>query len=564
MLVELVIENYAVIERLRVRFHDGLNVLTGETGSGKSIVVDALSLLLGGRASAEMVRGGAERARISGIFEVGESGSAMAAKLEQAGAEVEDGELLIEREILANGKSRAFLASRPVAASVLRNLAPLIGDIHGQHDQQRLFEPDAQLDMLDEFAGGTARELRREVAEAFQGWRTCAAELKELERGEQDKLRLLDLWTYQRKEIEGASILPGEDAELEAERRILQNVTRLEESASAAYAALYDDSNSAMGQLRLAMRKLEDLARIDPAFAETAESLKPSAVAIEDASYVLRSYLGKLEADPDRLETVETRLAALDRLKRKYGPSLEEVTKFLENVREQIEAIESAEARRAEIEKRRAALAARYTELASHLTGKRQEAARKLEKKVEGELRPLAMERAVFRVQIVAQDWSADGVDAVEFLLSANTGEEPKPLNKIASGGELSRVALALKTSIAGPKQNRTLVFDEVDAGIGGAAAEAVGRRLKLLGSTAQVLCVTHLAQIAGFAAHHFAVEKQEAKGRTVAVIEELSGDGRVREIGRMIAGQRLTPEALRHAQQLLELSSEESSRSGG
>lgn len=558
MLVELVIENYAVIERLRVRFHHGLNLLTGETGSGKSIVVDALGLLLGGRASPEMVRTGAERARISGIFEAPEVRRAREL-LEAAGIEIEDGELLIEREILAGGKSRAFAASRPVTASLLKDLAPYLGDIHGQHEQQRLFSADAQLEMLDAFAG--AGDLPSEVAEIYNRWRSCRGELDELERTEQEKLRLADLWNFQQREIEAAAPKPGEDAELETERRRLQNFARLQESAGAAYAALYDSPGSALAQMRAAARRVEDLARIDPALAGLAENLKPAEYTVEEASFVLRDYLSHLEANPGRLEEIEARLAALDRLKRKYGSTIDQVLAYLEEVRSQLSAVETAEERRTALEQELRKLAEAYEDAAARLSVRRKEAARRLEKRVETELASLAMERTVFRVQIGPAAWSERGADMVCFLVSPNVGEEPRLLEKVASGGEISRIALALKTCVAagagkaarGERPPRTLVFDEVDAGIGGRAAEVVGRRLKELAAASQVLCVTHLPQIAGFADHHYFVEKKEADGRTAATIQELSAEARTREIGRMLSGAKLTPEALKHAEKLIQ-----------
>lgn len=545
MLLELVVENYAVVDRLRVRFHAGLNLLTGETGSGKSIVVDALGLLFGARASADMIRSGEDRAWVSGIFEVG-------ATPLPAGLAAEDGELLIEREILSNGKSRAFVGSRPATAALLKDLAPLLGDIHGQHDQQLLFSRDAQLGMLDAFAG--AQALLARVAETFLGWRGACAELEELERGEQEKLRLLDLWQFQRKEIESAEVTPGEDAALETERRVLQNMGRVEENAGAAYAALYDSPESALALMRVAAKRLEDLARIDPALGEMRESLKPAEIALQEASYALRDYLSHLEANPGRLEEVESRLAAIDKLKRKYGASLEDVLAFLEQVRASIGAVENAGERKEALGKQTAKLASEYEALARELTALRTKAARKLEKQVVGELASLAMERTVFRIAITAAKWSTAGADALEFLVSPNLGEEPRPLEKVASGGEISRIALALKTCL-GESTSRTLVFDEVDAGIGGVAAEGVGRRLKKLAASNQVLCVTHLPQIASFADAHYSVEKRESNGRTVAVIEELDGDARTREIGRMLSGQTLTPEALRHAERLIKLS---------
>src|SRR6266404_5398819 len=315
MLLELTVENYAVVDRLRVRFHAGLNLLTGETGSGKSIVVDALGLLFGGRASADMIRSGAERARISGIFSVPEAGS--------LDVQIEDGELLIEREILSGGKSRAFAGSRPAAVSLLKEIAPLLGDIHGQHEQQLLFSSDAQLRMLDLFAdpGESVRDL-------FQSWTAAGKELSELERSEQEKLRLLDLWSFQKKEIENAEPKPGEDAALDLERRRLMNLGRIQESAGAAFAALYDSPESALTLLRVATKKLDEVARIDATVAPIREVLEPAAIAIQEASYALRDYLDKLEANPVRQEQLEERLAALDKLKRKYGATLDEVIVF--------------------------------------------------------------------------------------------------------------------------------------------------------------------------------------------------------------------------------------------
>jgi DNA repair protein RecN (Recombination protein N) len=545
MLLELVVENYAVVERLRVRFHPGLNLLTGETGSGKSIVVDALGLLFGSRASTDMIRSGEDRARVSGIFHVGEEAL-------PEGIAAEDGELLIEREILANGKSRAFAGSRPVTAALLRELAPLLGDIHGQHDQQLLFSRESQLQMLDAAAG--SGELLARTGAAYNSWRSAARELEELERGEQEKLRLLDLWTFQRTEIESAALEPGEDEALETERRILQNLGKVQEAAGSAYGALYDSPESALSQVRAAAKRIDELCRIDPGLDGIREALKPAGLALEEASYALRDYLSRLEANPGRLEEIETRLALIDKLKRKYGASPGEVLAFLEEVRASIAAVENAGERMAALRNLKQDLGAEFEALALALSAERAKAARGLEEQVVAELASLSMERTVFRVSFARAKWSASGADEVEFLVSPNLGEDPKPLEKVASGGEISRIALALKTCV-GDSPARTLVFDEVDAGIGGVAAEGVGRRLKKLAARNQVLCVTHLAQIAGFADHHYSVEKRESNGRTVAVIEELDGAARTREVGRMLSGQRLTPEALKHAEQLIRLS---------
>lgn len=547
------VENYAVVERVRVRFARGLNLLTGETGSGKSILVDALSLLYGGRASADAVRSGADRSRVSGIFEA-PSLPEFREFLDRHGLEVEDNELLLEREVQSNGKSRAFVSSRPVTAAVLRELAPFLGDIHGQHDQQELFLPDSQLDLLDAFAQSS--DLLASLAALYQRWHKLAQALDDLDRSEQEKLRLADLWRFQLQEIEEAALKPNEDAEIDAERRVLLNVARLQETGAAAYEALYEAEASALSLIRQARRRLEDLCRIDASLQETCEALAPAEIAVTETAHGLSHYLGKLESDPARLDHLETRLALIEKLKRKYGPTVEGILTFLASVRENLAALETTSERRAQLDAERAQLARDYETLAGKLSRLRQDAARKLEKAVKTELASLAMAGTEFTIDFESTPWSARGVDRIRFLVSANTGELPRPLEKVASGGELSRLALALKTCTAlRPRKNtvaRTLVFDEVDTGIGGRTAEAVARRLKKLAATNQVLCVTHLPQIAAYADQHFAVEKKSASGRTLATIEALQAADRTREIARMLSGQQLTPEAMKNAEQLI------------
>jgi DNA repair protein RecN (Recombination protein N) len=551
VLHELVVENYAVVDRLRVRFHAGLNLLTGETGSGKSIIVDALGLLLGGRASIDMIRSGAERARVSGLFEA--SGGA-AKVLEEAGLNPGESELLLDREILSNGKSRVFVNSRPATVTLLKDLAAHLGDIHGQHDQQQLFEPAAQLSMLDTFAG--TRGVRARVRDLFHAWKRAGDEIGVLESAEQEKLRLLDLWQFQRKEIEAAGLRAGEDAELEAERQIQRNAGRLLETAAAAFETLYEAPESALSGVRAAAKRLDELAKIDGRMETVRQALEPAVIAIEEVAWSLRDYLGRVEANPARLEQIEARLAAIEKLKRKYGGTAEEILAFLDKVTREIGEVESSGERLETLKRERARVAGEYEATAAELSAKRKDAARELAKRVERELKPLAMERTVFRIEIEPAEWSAAGSDCARFLVSPNVGEEPKAMERIASGGELSRIALALKTCLIGSQSPtetpRTLVFDEIDAGIGGSAAEGVARRLKALAAGSQVLCVTHLAQIACFADHHYRVGKFEREGRTVAEIEELDARASTEEIGRMLSGHKLTPEALRNAAELM------------
>ena len=413
--------------------------------------------------------------------------------------------------------------------------------------------------MLDAFGG--LESARHTVETVFTDWRAASAELEELERAAQEQLRMSDLWSFQQREIEAVSPQPGEDAELENERRVLRNVVRIEESAGAAYAALYDDSHSALAQLGLARKRLEELVKIDEKIAPVLAALEPASFAAEEAAHSLRHYLGSIEADPARLDEVEARLAAIDKLKRKYGATIQEIAAFLDQVKAGLAAAENSGERKAALEKETARLSAAYKAAAQKLTAGRKEAAGRLSQRVTRELAALSMEKARVDISVEPAGWSERGADTVRFLIATNAGEEPKPLEKIASGGELSRVALALKSSaapakVSGSATPLTLVFDEVDAGVGGSAAEAVGRRLKMLSRSSQVICVTHLPQIAGFADHHYSVEKHTAKGRTLASVEELTPEARTREIGRMLSGERVTAEALRHAEQLIKLAS--------
>ena len=549
MLVELLVENFAVADRVRVRFHAGLNVLSGETGSGKSLIVDSLGLLFGGRASAEAVRSGAERARIAGIFEAPRTAGFLEL-LEQAGLEIEEGELLIEREVLASGKSRAFVGSRPVAAGFLKELQPYLGDIHGQHDQQRLFSGAEQRAMLDEYSGHGA--LLARVAELWERLRAAESELRQLEAREQALLRQRDLWIYQKREIEAGGLKPGEDAQLEQELKVLANVVKLRELAEGALGALEERT---VGQ---ALKRVQELRRIDESLDGVVESLRGAEALLDDATRDLSRYVDRLEADPGRLAGVENRLAEIDKLRRKYGHSVAEILAFYDQVCADLDLAEGAGERREELVRTVAALREEYRAAAGELTASRRAAAVRLDGQVESELKDLNMARSRFVIAVAEDEWGPEGADAVRFLISTNLGEEPKPLEKVASGGELSRLALALKVTLAA-SGGRTMVFDEVDAGIGGSAAEQVGKKLKRLARNNQLLCVTHLAQIAAFGDHHYSVAKKESKGRTHSVVTELIGAERVEEVARMIGGQRLTEEAMKYAGQLIEMGAETS-----
>ena len=562
MLLELRVENYAVIDNVAVEFAPGLNLLTGETGAGKSILIDALALLLGDKASAEAVRHGTEKAVVSAVFEA--ESKALDEVLEANGIDSGESQLILRREISAGGKGRVFVNNQPATVTVLRQLAPHLAVIHAQNEAVLAFDAASRLALLDSFAGSDLAP----VAEAFAAWTSVRNRIAELERDEQDRLRLLDLWSFQRKEIAGANLHPEEDAKLEAEKRVLANSERILTSAMGAYDALYEGNVSASALIRSAAKQLEELSRFDEKFRESLTQLDSARITVEDIGQSLRDYAEDVEASPERLAEVEDRLAAIDRLKRKYGPALADVIALGEELERKLNEMENKDEvlRRLRIELANAA--ERYLEIARSVSRHRYESARKLEKQVESEINELAM-KARFKVEVSGADeegnWTSNGFDAVQYLISANPGEPQGPVEEIASGGELSRVMLALKTTIdaavskrvrhngaKGGAGQRTLVFDEIDSGIGGRAAEAVGKKLKQLASTKQVLCVTHLPQIASFADQHYLIEKKESGGRTRTSVRQLDTEERTRELARMISGAKLTDTSLAHAEQML------------
>lgn len=582
VLLELRVENYAVIDNVAVEFASGLNLLTGETGAGKSILIDALALLLGDKASSDAVRYGADKAIVSAVFDADSPG--MDAVLEANGIDAEAEQIILRREIAAGGKGRVFVNNQPATVAVLKQLAPHLAVIHAQNEAVLAFDAASRLALLDNFAGCDGSP----VANAFDAWNQVRHRIADLERDEHDRLRLLDLWNYQRKEIADARLQADEDSKLEAEKRVLANAERVHNAAMAAYDALYESNGSAAASIRLATRQVEELLRFDEQFREALPELESARITVEDIGQRLRDYGEGIEASPERLAEVEDRLAALDRLKRKYGPKLEDVMALADELERKLNEMENKDEVLRKLRLELAAAAERYLGAARALSRQRYEAARKLEKLVESEINELAM-KASFKVEVSGTDeegnWTARGFDQAQYLISANPGEPLGPVDEIASGGELSRVMLALKTSVEtgqsrsgrnghrptlSPKDGdkdgapaarnssqRTLVFDEIDSGIGGRAAEAVGKKLKQLSRTKQVLCITHLPQIASFADQHYLIEKRAAGGRTKTSARRLDADERTREIARMISGAKLTDTSLKHAEQMLKSSSQ-------
>ena len=566
MLLELRVENYAVIDQVAVEFAPGLNLLTGETGAGKSILIDALALLLGDKASSDVIRHGSDKATIACVFEIdGPAAKRIAHTLEANGIDAEEGQLILRREISASGKGRVFVNNQPATVGVLKQLAPELGSIHAQNETIQSFDGSARLELLDAYAHLSTEE----VAAAFAKVRHVRNKLTDLERDEQDRLRLVDLWSFQKKEIEAARLDdPEEDQKLETEKRVLANSEKLYSAAMGACDSLYDGAVSAASLLKAAEKQIEELARYDAKFEETFKEVAGARASVEDASATLRDYAEGIDASPERLAEIEDRLASLDRLKRKYGNSLEEVMKFGQEVAQKLNEVENRDEVIKQLKTELAAASSAYLNLARAISKKRFDAAKKLEKMVEAEINDLAM-KSKFHIEITGSDdeanWSASGLDAVAYMIATNIGEPMKPIEQIASGGELSRVMLALKASVEEGKQTsangkggkktksqRTLVFDEIDTGIGGRAAEAVGKKLKSLARGNQVLCITHLPQIASFADAHFVIEKREAGGRVKTNIRPLSVSERTQEIARMLSGAKLSETSLKHAEQML------------
>lgn len=560
VLVELRLENYAVIDNLAVEFGHGLNLLTGETGAGKSILIDALALLLGDKASSEVIRSGADRAVVSAVFDHHEK---IIPKILGSNGldESENGSLIVRREIAAGGKGRVFVNNQPATVAVLRLLAPHLATVHAQNESILAFDGPERLALLDAFANSQLET----VEAAFHEWKDIRFRIDELERGEQDRLRLVDLWSFQRREIEDARLESGEDEKLETEKRVLANAEKIYNAAMNAFDLLYEGNGSTASLLRAAQKQVEELTRYEPKFQEALGALESARISVEDVGATLRDYAGGIQASPEHLAQVEDRLALIDRLKRKYGPTLDEVIHFGADVARKLNEVENKDEILQQLRREMASAANAYMQVARSLSKKRADAAVKLEKLVEAEINDLAM-KSSFRIEITKSEeeatWSASGIDQVVYMISTNPGEPMRPLEHIASGGELSRVMLALKASVETGKNpgsknrdksaQRTLVFDEIDTGIGGRAAEAVGKKLKALARNNQVLCVTHLPQIATFGEHHYVIEKKQSAGRTRTTIRPVTGDERTEEVARMLSGAKLTETSRKHAEQMI------------
>ena len=537
MLRLLRIRNLAVIEAVEVELEPGFNVLTGETGAGKSILVEAVGLLLGARASADLVRTGEVQATIEALFE-----------------DPNEGEVIVRREVTSQGRSRSFINGSLATAGSLRELADRLVELHGQHEHQTLLDPQSHLPLVDE-AGGLIVQLEA-VASAWTTMRRLQEQRDRARMDDREKAARLDLIAFQLGEIEKASPKVGEDEELATSKQVLANAERIQRLCEESYATLYDSDNAVLSGLSQVWKRVSELAALEPKFADQLDARDAIKSQLEDMAFLLRRYADEIDASPARLQQVEDRLALLERLKRKYGPTLQDVIATGTTLAREREMLTRSEEAAGDLERLLADARQRYVEVARDLSRRRRAAAKQFASQVEAHLAQLAMARTRFEVRFTEDTtesaWTERGIDQAEFFVSPNVGEDLRPLARIVSGGELSRMMLALKTMAVAEGAGKTLIFDEVDAGIGGEVAEVVGQKLHQLGDRFQVLCITHLPQIAARAATHYHIEKTVRGRRTVTSVQRLDQSGRIEEVGRMIGGRSVSDPVRASAREML------------
>lgn len=554
MLRHLRIRNIAVIDNLEVEFGEGLNVITGETGSGKSIIIDAVGLLAGARASAELIRTGASRAEAEGEFRPDPDNPVWELIREQG---IETGEddpaVIVRRELSAAGSGRAWVNGVLVTAGFLRRAGECLVEIHGQHDTRLLLQPRYHLELLDQCHGDVA--LLAEVRELSADIARRQADLRRLDQAGQERLQRLDLLEFQLKELEDAALQPGEEIRLQDERTLVANAEKLFQLSVEGYSQLYEEKDAVLNRLSRLQQRMCELARIDPRLEKPAEQLGSSLYQLEDVAFFLRDYSGSIEYSNDRLDRIEERLALIGRLMRKYGPSTGAMLEYLAQIRREREDLQSIDETRQETVRQLEQAQTEYRGLAAQLRQVRKSAAERVELRMQEHLEELAMAGTRFQVYMQPVDGTGSfgpaGEDQVEFMVSPNVGEELRALQKIVSGGELSRLALALKLVLSSDP-GAALIFDEVDAGVGGGTAEMTGRKLKGVSTRNQTFCITHVPQIAALADHHFGVEKTVENGRTCTRIRELVKEERIAEIARMLGGVVITEVTRQHARQML------------
>jgi DNA repair protein RecN (Recombination protein N) len=548
MLTDLTIKNVAIIDTLRITFKDGLTVLTGETGAGKSIIIDAVGLIMGSRASSDLIRSGEEDATVEALFDISAMPDIRQILLE-AGFDCED-ELLIKRSLSRSGKNRIFINNGMATLALLSDIAPRLINIYGQHDSQTLLKPENHLRLLDAFAGLDGK--RQEFSQLFSRLAALRERIDGLESAEREAEKRLDLLAYHSEEIAKAELRTGEEEQLEEQRKLLANAEKLGITSNEAFERLYGGDGAILGQLRRISGSIFDLATIDPTLKELASSIEGAYLQLEDAAITLRDYASRIEADPATLLLTDDRLDLIGKMKKKYAPTVEEVLSYKADIDVELEQLLGRQQNLFDLETERDRLESELKKTGAELTSTRAIAASKLKKALEQEAHQLAMKGAIIEPALeTVLEPRLTGYERVEFLFSPNPGEAPRPLARIASGGELSRLMLAIK-QVLPDSDVPTLIFDEVDTGIGGATSELVGRKLKNVSVRQQVLCITHLPQVAVFADQQMRVEKIVEGGRTSTRILELGQKERISEIARMLAGTTVTDSAMKHAAEML------------
>lgn len=565
MIESLRIRNYALIEDLIINFQDGFNVLTGETGAGKSIIIGALNIILGEKASTELIRTGENKAVIEGTFDISEN-LEIEDILKQSGIDHEEGELLIiRREISVDKKSKNYINSTPVPLSKLKEIGDILVDIHGQHEHQSLLKVNTHIELLDKF--GHLEKERTDLVEKFDEYLQLKNTLEKLQMNEQEKTRLIELLKFSIEEIESAELKEGEDIELDKEYMLLNNQEKIFQAVEKGYSNLYDSENDIYSKLQESINDLADIEKYDPNIVAIKQRLEDANYQIEDALSGLRDYKSHFQFSPERLDIIIERIELINKLKKKYGETIEQIIAHKEKSTADLEAIEKSEE---EIEKTKEAIKKVEEELntlAIHLSGRRRVVAKLFDEKISDHLKDLDMGRSLFKVEISYKEQEEgiviidnkrykltnNGIDHIEFLIAPNVGEELKPLQKIASGGEMSRIMLALKTVLNEVDKVNSLIFDEIDTGIGGKTSDVVGKKMKFLSKNKQIIVITHQAQISRFANKHFYINKEIINERTITKIKELNHNERIHETARMIAGDNITETTLKQANELLE-----------
>lgn len=578
MLQELRIKNFALIDQATIEFDPGCNILTGETGAGKTVIVEAMNLVLGERADTTLIRSGEKEASVDGVFLLADVESTLLSEI--LGESLDRGsELILSRVVTIGGKSRCYINGRLVNLGLLADIGKLLVDIHGQHEHQLLLNVAEHLSYLDRYAGQTTLEARTSYQSAYKKWIEISALIDSLKQDAAEKERQTELLRFQIEEIDRASLRPDEEAILLSEREILRQSEKLFAAADAAYqsfSGLDEEGGGALDRLRAGLSELEKVAGVDDRLDQMGQALNDILYQAEDTAKLLREYREGIEFNPQRLEEIESRLSQIDLLKKKYGQSIEAVLSFRSQAKQQLESLDSSPEKIEQLEREKATVEVELAAAARSLSEARMNAAEKFETEVLSQLAELSMPKAQFKVEIRQEETKdglmvngklvklfPDGIDQAEFMISPNVGEPLKPLSKIASGGEISRIMLALKIIFGEADTIPTLIFDEVDVGIGGQTAAAVGQKLAQLSQSHQVICITHLPQIASYAASHFMVTKIEQDARTLTRVEKLDREGRVKEIARMISGTEVSEASLKHARELLDSSLKAGSTTG-